>query len=213
MDSNRCFLEFESAFPGREVRTIPTGSIEKAQSIIHNPRFSDIKAFCIHTGVNDLESDTHNLNSIAKSLIEVAKSVSRRFPNTKVFISEITPRKDEYNLKGIEVNSILKEEAPKGQIELIKLGNLAKETLFYDKGHLGKSKGITIMKNNSFKNIFPNLEVSYTIQPAFRKPFRPREPLPAATPIILIVRLLMPDKSEILSNLLVCQKHPKQFLC
>ena len=111
MDSNRRFLEIESAFPEREVGTVPTGSIEKAQSIIDNPRFSDIKALCIHTGVNDLESDTHYSNSIAKSLIEVAKSASRRFPNTKVFISEITPRRDEYNLKGIEVNSILKEEA------------------------------------------------------------------------------------------------------
>ena len=184
MDSNRRFLEIESAFPERKVRTIPTGSIEKAQFIIDNPRFSDIKALCIHTGVNDLESDTHDSNSIAKSLIEVAKSASRRFPNTKVFISEITPRRDEYNLKGIEVNSILKEEAQKGQFELIKHGNLAKETLFYDKVHLSKFKGITIMKNNiinSFKNIFPNLEVSYTIQPAFGKPFRPREPLPAAT--------------------------------
>ena len=114
----------------------------------------------------------------------MAKSASRRFPNTKVFISEITPRRDEYNLKGIEVNSILKEEAQKGQFELIKHGNLAKETLFYDKVHLSKFKGITITKSNiinSFKNIFPNLEVSYTIQPAFGKPFRPREPLPAAT--------------------------------
>ena len=166
------------------IRTIPTGSIEKAQSIVDNPRFSDIKALCIHTGVNDLESDTHDSNSIAKSLTEVAKSASRRFPNTKVFISEITPRRDEYNLKGIEVNSILKEEAQKGEFELIKHGNLAKETLFYDTMHLSKFKGITIMKNNivnSFKNIFPNLEVSYTIQPAFGKPFRPREPLPAAT--------------------------------
>ena len=99
-------------------------------------------------------------------------------------VSVITPRRDEYNLKGIEVNSILKEEAQKGQFELIKDGNLAEETLFYDKVHLSKFKGITIMKNNiinSFKNIFPNLEVSYTIQPAFGKPFRPREPLPAAT--------------------------------
>ena len=71
MDSNRRFLEIESGFPGREV----------------------------HTGVNDLESDSHDSNSIPKSLIEAAKIASRRFPNAKVFISEITPRKDEYNLK------------------------------------------------------------------------------------------------------------------
>ena len=96
----------------------------------------------------------------------------------------------------------------------MKHGNLAKKTLFYDKVHLSKFKGVTIMKNNiinSFKNIFPNLEVSYTIQPAFGKPFRPREPLPAAAPlghyskeaIILIVLLLMVDNSEILINLQV----------
>ena len=73
MDSNRRFLEIQSAIPGREVRTIPTGSTEKAQSIVGNPRSSDIKALCIHTGVNDLESDTHDSNSIAKSLMEEAK--------------------------------------------------------------------------------------------------------------------------------------------
>ena len=67
------------------------------------------------------------------------------------------------------------------------------------------------MKNNiinSFKNIFPNLEVSFSIQPASENHsdqgnhYLLQHPLGhySKEAIILIVLLLMVDKSEILSN-------------
>ena len=86
------------------MRTIPCGSVQKAKSIIDNPRFQEIYAILIHTSTNDLEDSSLDSQTIASNLLQVTNNAIRKFPSAKVFLSEITPCRDEFNLKGIEVN-------------------------------------------------------------------------------------------------------------
>ena len=111
MDSNRRFMDIEASFVNKKVRTIPCGSVQKAKSIIDNPRFQEIDAILIHTGTNDLEDSSLDSQMIASNLLQVTNNATRKFPLAEVFLSEIIPRRDEFNLKGIEVNSILANAA------------------------------------------------------------------------------------------------------
>ena len=136
MDSNRRFMDIEASFVNKKVRTIPSGSVQKAKSIIGNPRFQEIDAILIHTGTNDLEDSSLDSQTIASNLLQVINNATVKFPSAEVFLSEIIPRRDEFNLKGIEVNSILANAAQSASFKLIKHTNLARESLFFDRKHL-----------------------------------------------------------------------------
>ena len=58
MDSNRRFMDIEASFVNKKLNTIPCGSVQKAKSIIDNPRSQEIDAILIHTGTNDLEDSS-----------------------------------------------------------------------------------------------------------------------------------------------------------
>ena len=62
----------------------------------------------IHTGTNDLDDYSLSSRHIANTLIEISETVLNRFPHSKIFLSEITPRRNEFHLKGMEVNSMVK---------------------------------------------------------------------------------------------------------
>ena len=68
----------------------------------------------IHTGTNDLEDSSLDSQTIASNLLQVTNNATRKCPSAEVFLSEIIPHRDEFNLKGIEVNSILANAARRG---------------------------------------------------------------------------------------------------
>ena len=116
-------MGIEASFVNKKVRTIPCGSVQKAKSIIDNPRFQEIDAILIHTGTNDLEDSSLDSQTIACNLLQVTNNATRKFPSAEVFLSEIIPRRDEFNFKGIEVNSILANSAQSASFKLIKHTN------------------------------------------------------------------------------------------
>ena len=66
MDSNRR-MDFSYLFPEKQVRVIQCGSVERARTIINNPRFFNVEAIVIHTVTNDLEDDSY-LQDILQTL-------------------------------------------------------------------------------------------------------------------------------------------------
>ena len=104
MDSNRRFMDIEASFANKKLRTIPCGSVQKAKSIIDNPRFQEIDAILIHTGPNDLEDSSLDSQTIASNLLQVTNNAARKFPSAETFLAEIIPRRDEFNLKGFNFN-------------------------------------------------------------------------------------------------------------
>ena len=81
------------------------------------------------------------------------------FPNSKIFLLEITPRRDEFHFKGMEVNSVVKGAIESNKFQLVCHSNLSKESLFFDKKYLNKFSGVRMMASNfgdCFAKSFPN---------------------------------------------------------
>ena len=103
MDSNRRFIDTSRLFPGKKVLTIPCGSITAAFDIIENPYFKGMDALFIHTGVNDVENDLLDAKTIADHLTKGVLNAREKFPETKLFLSEVTPRSDSLNEKELKL--------------------------------------------------------------------------------------------------------------
>ena len=157
MDSNRRYLELEKLFPESNVRIISCGNNEKAKSIIAYPRFKEVKAILIHTGTNDLEDIGMDTKSIADNLIQATNEAHEKFPSANIFLSEILSRRDEFNLKGSEVNAILNSAAEHDKFDLIRHPNLARESFFYDRKHLSKYQGVNVLKRNISSSLVKRL--------------------------------------------------------
>ena len=122
-------------------------TIKKTAHLIHK------RLLIIYFKLQTMQLDTNN--------------ATRKFPSAEVFLSEIIPRRDEFNLKGIEVNSILANAAQSASFTLIKHTNLARESLFFDRKHLNKFQGVPVLRKNicnSFSKVFPNLIINEITQ-------------------------------------------------
>ena len=72
--------------------------LNKTKSIMDNPRLQEIDAILIHTGTNDLEDSSLDAQTIASNLLQVTNNATIKFPSAEVFLSEITPRRDEFKM-------------------------------------------------------------------------------------------------------------------
>ena len=180
MDSNRRKQE-------KQVRVIPCGSVARARTIINNPRFFDVEAIVLRTGTNDLEDNSLSSRHIVNALIEISETALNKFQKSKIFLSEITPRRDEFHLKGMEVNSMVKGAIESNNFQLVCHSNLSKESLFFDKKHLNKFSGVQMIANNFgeyFAKSFSNwmIKKATIVQqrhlPFVRKPFDPSQQIP-----------------------------------
>ena len=92
MDSNRKNIFAKHLFPGKTVKIIPCGNIEKAEQIISDPFFLNAKGIILHFGVNDIEDESIPSYDGAYKILEVAYQTEAKFPMSEIFTSEITPR-------------------------------------------------------------------------------------------------------------------------
>ena len=72
-------------------------NIELVGRVLSEPRFEHPEALLIHVGVNDIENDKYDAKYIADNLISLAYQVNDLFSDTRVYLSEITPRMDGLN--------------------------------------------------------------------------------------------------------------------
>ena len=70
--------------------------------------------------------------SIADNLIQAANEAHEKFQSANIFLPEILPHRDEFNLKGSEVNAILNSAMEHDKFDLIRHSNLARESFLYD---------------------------------------------------------------------------------
>ena len=63
-------------------------------------------ALFIHTGVNDVENDLLDAKTIADHLTKVVLNAREKFPETKLFLLEVTLRSDGFNKKVLKINSV-----------------------------------------------------------------------------------------------------------
>ena len=123
--------------------------------------------------------------SIADNLIQAANEAHEKFPSASIFLSVILPPRDEFNLKGSEVNAILNSAAEHDKFDLIRHSNLARESFFYDRKHLSKYPGVNVLKRNissSFVKRLPSIKVNESSLQSQRPNYFSRTPHGAGVP-------------------------------
>ena len=149
MDSNRKYIQRNKLFPNQKVHVLPCPTIEKAKETLANPKFYGQHTIIIHTGVNNVEYNS--VEDINEKLNVLLLSCKTTYPQTAIYISSITPRKDDLNEVVIKVNHLVARELEDSKyygIKLIDHSDLDKPEFLYDAKHLNKNSGIKKLASN-----------------------------------------------------------------
>ena len=107
MDSNRKFINFKELLLTEEEETnpvvIPCGNVKRAGEILKTNQIDSPHQIILHIGINGI--DTQDTRDIAVKIKTLAEAYQARF-NCEVFVSEVTPRGDQYKS---HVNTVNKE--------------------------------------------------------------------------------------------------------
>ena len=112
------------------------------------PKFHGQHTIIFHFGVIDIDNLT--TEDIVDKMINITELCKGKYPNVKLYISGITPRRDSLNEKVKEVNRLLKDNIYRKQllnVFFIDNDNLDNEELLYDNKHLKKT-GVHILVSN-----------------------------------------------------------------
>ncbi|KAJ8339431.1 hypothetical protein SKAU_G00362170 [Synaphobranchus kaupii] len=91
IDSNGKFLQEHKLFPGRRATKIWCPKTQDAFRILSDPKFGTPTYIIIHTGTNDLRSEQERVGGL---VCRVAERATEAFPNSKIILSTLLPRKD-----------------------------------------------------------------------------------------------------------------------
>ena len=153
MDSNRKFIVPEKLFPDKKTTILKCGNISSLNRIVEDLYFYDVESVVVHVGVNDVESETHP-DIIADNLLTASAKLKSKFPTTNVFLSEITPRSDDLQIKVTHVNDHLRLKASKYNLHLINHSNLQARSNFFYAKHFRSSTGVRVLARNIKGKVF-----------------------------------------------------------
>ena len=107
LDSNRKFINFKELLLTEKEETnpvvIPCGNTKRAEEILKTKQIDSPHQIMLHIGIYDI--DTQDTRDIAVKIKTLAEAYQARF-NCEVFVSEVTPRGDQYKS---HVNTVNKE--------------------------------------------------------------------------------------------------------
>ena len=147
MDSNRRFINTDKLW--RDCEMVPCYHIKEAKELINKISTSQDspKAILIHTGVNDIEDTSpQELFKQIKDLVHEFQSI---LPNTKLILSELTPRMDSFDRDVLKVNEMIKTNIPvNDKITIIRHNSLRAFQHFRDNKHVTNTSGIARLAGN-----------------------------------------------------------------
>ncbi len=91
MDSNGKFLQEGKLFPGRKTTKLWCQKTGDALRILSDSSFGTPSHIIIHTGTNDLRREQERVGQL---ICRVAEKATETYPNTKITISTLLPRRD-----------------------------------------------------------------------------------------------------------------------
>ncbi|XP_026095531.1 uncharacterized protein LOC113067372 [Carassius auratus] len=91
MDSNGKFLQGERLFPGLKTTKLWCPKTGDALRILSDSTFGTPSHIIIHTGTNDLRREQERVGQL---ICRVAEKATEIYPNTKITISTLLPRRD-----------------------------------------------------------------------------------------------------------------------
>ena len=116
-------------------------TIEKASQILHNPNFYGQHTIILHTGVNNTEYNS--AEDITENLTQLLSFCKETYTDTKIYLSGLTPRKDELNMAVIRTNQLIRKELESEKfkgIGFIDHSNLDKNEFLYDSIHFSRQQ-------------------------------------------------------------------------
>lgn len=160
MDSNGKFLKEKKLFPKHRTRKIWCANTKAALDLLTEEQVGRPSHIIIHTGTNDLQIQG---DRVATSLRQVVEKASANFPNSRVVMSTLLPRRDFHPDTINWINARLSRDcAMKPNVFLAQHPTLNLGSLF-DSVHLHKKAVTTFAKK--LKDVTLN-RVSYTSQRA-----------------------------------------------
>ncbi len=145
-DSNGRYLKPELLCPNSPTQYIRCPTLTDAMNLINNSNFTHAKCFIIHCGTNDLEK-VNSESDLIHLTEKVMKAIREKYPNARIIISGLLPRKDPLNRKVIPFNDNLgKIMAGKQNITFVNHKNIKPEDM-KDKKHLSQDKVKYLAKN------------------------------------------------------------------
>lgn len=135
MDSNGKFLDEKRLFPNHSVTKIRCATTNRALDLLSEEHLGSPSHIIIHTGTNDLRTQQER---VATSLRAVINKASNTFPNTKIVMSTLLPRKDFHPKTILGINASMSRDcALRPNVYLAHHPTLNMDNL-YDSVHLKK---------------------------------------------------------------------------
>jgi hypothetical protein len=146
-DSNGRYLKPELLCPNSSTHYTRCPTLTKAENIMKNTHFSNPKCFILHCGTNYQEKTESDQELI--TLIEnIVKLISDQYPNCRIIISGLLPRKDHLNENITIINNKLENILTnKANVSFIQHNNIKPTEDLKDKKHLNQ-KGVKFFAKN-----------------------------------------------------------------
>lgn len=146
-DSNGRYLDPKILCTNSTTNYIRCATFSKAKNIINTTQFTTPETVIIHCGTNDLEKTTSDEDFIAQ-MSDMVSTTSKQYPESRVIVSSLLPRKDKLNERLVTINKKMKETCTANpNVQFVEHTNVSKNDHLYDKKHLNE-KGVKIFAKN-----------------------------------------------------------------
>ena len=92
MDSNQKYIDRRKCWTLKGTTWMFCPGIDEVKALIHNQQFNDLEGIIISCGVNDVDKTPGC--ELAANMLNLINEIKQLYPNVKIIVSEITPRKD-----------------------------------------------------------------------------------------------------------------------
>ena len=149
-DSNRRYLNIKKLYPKNNTKSIPCGTTKRAIDVINDANFNVKKGIVINT-IEHLPADV-----LINNQVHLVNLATKAFPQKKIILSSVTPRKDSLDRVVGEVNhtnAIHEKIKDMPHVFHVNNGNLRHNHFYHDVKHLNKKFGIPKLAANIKKEI------------------------------------------------------------
>ena len=147
MDSNSKFIKFNKLWTTKNSMRRRCYTHPQLRTFITELNAESVETFLIHIGVNDI--DNKSGQEVFDEMKESISLIKSKYPDAKIVLSEVTPRKDERDVEGDTCNRLLNEWAP-SQVNLFIANHASirgdKKQFLHDNKHISrKSLGVFVV--------------------------------------------------------------------
>ena len=137
IDSNGKFIQQDKFSRGKNMKKIFTPTISSAIESVTNQNLGSPSSLIIHTGTNDLEKSPPEVCfDNFQALIDLT---AQKFPHTKIIISSLLVRNDQFDATRSQLNSQLSRLRSYPNVHFVNNENIT-STMLHDRKHLKKHK-------------------------------------------------------------------------